>query len=432
MDSFIIGLVSKLEFNNMFPQTIFSAVLIFGLINWWKNKYKKYKNATTEELIKGITLSEERYRQLFNSGNDAIYLHDLNGKFLEVNDVACKMLGYSKKEFAQMTIADIDDPSSVKDNKASWRKLFEQGFLVCEVSHRKKDGNTVPVELSVKLIDLGGETLVLTHSRDITERKTAQEEIRRRNQELVDLYKKEQEKTAIIQACHNIGHTLSSSVELSNIMTDFYDELLRLVQFDQMWLILIEGTDVKRTIETYTVNQMLTKLDVHSYDNELWKPLENNQELLHTIDCSLFNNYISISTNDCYSQAYPLISNNKLIGLIILVNNKTPFSQRDFDIGENLTNHLALAIDNSRLQTEVEKLAIKNERSRLAREFHDSVAQNISAIRAKVEYATKLLQLKRYEEVEETLIGVERIASEVRESIFGLKSTIDLTQGLVG
>lgn len=430
-----IHITTELAFDNIYPQLFTVSVLFGKAASWWRNKFLRFKNSTTEDLIKNITLSEERYRQLFNSGNDAIYLHDLQGNFLEVNDVACRMLGYSKKEFQKMTIAEIDDPDQAKASSGKWRQLFEKGSLVCEMVHCKKDGTKVPVELSIKLIDLNGETMVLTHARDITERKIAQEEIRQRNLELVELYKREQEKTAIVQACHNIGHTLSASVVLDEIMTDFQQELLKLVNFDWMWLILIEENEANGKIEVFNVVEGLKVIGTHKLDHDAWASILAGKRVTPQFQHELMLHYISAELERVNSLTCPLISSNKLIGFIVAANEKEQFSEKDFEIIENLTNHLALAIDNSRLQAEIEKMAIKSERSRIAREFHDSVAQNISAIRAKVEFAHKLLQLEKHQDVEVILKELEAIAgdvySEVRESIFGLKSTIDLQQGLI-
>ena len=57
---------------------------------------------------KALQEAEEKFRNLFNGASDAIFIHDLKGHFLEVNEIACKRLGYSREELLRMTAIDID------------------------------------------------------------------------------------------------------------------------------------------------------------------------------------------------------------------------------------------------------------------------------------------------------------------------------------
>jgi two-component system cell cycle sensor histidine kinase/response regulator CckA len=126
-----------------------------------------------------LEASEERYRLLFNRSNDAIFVHGLDddgrpGKFVEVNDVACERLGYTREELLAMSPLDIGvgvDPDQVR---ALGRALLAEGHARFETAHRTKDGRLVPVESNVRLVDLRGQRAVLSVSRDITKRKQAE------------------------------------------------------------------------------------------------------------------------------------------------------------------------------------------------------------------------------------------------------------------
>ena len=54
--------------------------------------------------------SEEKFRTLFNNASDAIFIHDLEGRFFEVNQAACERLGYTREELLQMMPNQIDPP----------------------------------------------------------------------------------------------------------------------------------------------------------------------------------------------------------------------------------------------------------------------------------------------------------------------------------
>ena len=132
---------------------------------------------------KELQESEKKYRKIFNQANDAMYLHGIEEgmptEFLEVNEVASEMLGYSREELLSMSPKDIDaatDPDKMVDVMKELSESYNKTF---EVQHRRKDGDLVPVEISAHLFEMGNEEVVLAIARDITERKKHQRELER-------------------------------------------------------------------------------------------------------------------------------------------------------------------------------------------------------------------------------------------------------------
>ncbi|MBS3819439.1 MEDS domain-containing protein [bacterium] len=126
---------------------------------------------------------ERKFREIFNNANDAMYLHKLRkdgmpGKFVEVNDVACDMLGYTKKEFMRMSPLDINFPDAAAEMHDIMKKLRENRHITFEMKHVAKDGSQIPVEISSHLFRLNTEPHVLSIARDITERKKAEEQLK--------------------------------------------------------------------------------------------------------------------------------------------------------------------------------------------------------------------------------------------------------------
>lgn len=126
-----------------------------------------------------IKESEEKFRNIFNSANDSIFLHKISddgkpGKFIEVNDVACKTFGYSRDEFLKMTPKDIVSPREGDDVFKRGAKLIEKEHNTFESKDITKEGLEIPMEINSHLITLKGKKLVLSVSRDITERKKAE------------------------------------------------------------------------------------------------------------------------------------------------------------------------------------------------------------------------------------------------------------------
>jgi PAS domain S-box-containing protein len=126
---------------------------------------------------------EERYKILFNNINDVIFVHEfsggLTGRFLEVNDIACERLGYTREELLEMSPRDIDAPEGYALVPEMMTKLERDKHIVWEGVHMTKNGKRIPVEISNHLFVLEGKPVILATVRDITERKRAEELLRR-------------------------------------------------------------------------------------------------------------------------------------------------------------------------------------------------------------------------------------------------------------
>ena len=128
--------------------------------------------------------SEQKFRELFNNANDAIFLYPLSdeaipGKFLEVNDIACQKLGYSRAELLNMTPLDIVGPEDLNAMPKVYKKSLRQEHITYEKVHVTKSGLRIPVEVNSHTFSRDGQRAVLSIARDVTERKRAEETIRR-------------------------------------------------------------------------------------------------------------------------------------------------------------------------------------------------------------------------------------------------------------
>jgi PAS domain S-box-containing protein len=101
-----------------------------------------------------------------------------------VNEKACRDLGYSRDELLSMTVLDIDPSLDEAMRTAFARQCREAGFVMFESQHRRKDGSTFPVEVSIKSIAVGGRSYNVCVVRDITERRVAEEALRESEERL--------------------------------------------------------------------------------------------------------------------------------------------------------------------------------------------------------------------------------------------------------
>ena len=119
--------------------------------------------------------SEEKYRELFNNANDGIFINELDsqgrvGGFFEVNDTACKITGYERRDFVRMTPRDLATKESLGTFLDVGRALAQTGRATYEQTLLKKDGGVIVVENNTHKFILKGRPIVLTVMRDITER----------------------------------------------------------------------------------------------------------------------------------------------------------------------------------------------------------------------------------------------------------------------
>ncbi len=123
--------------------------------------------------------SEEKFRDLFNNSSDAIFIVSMDGRILEVNEVACIRQGYERDELCSMHISDLDDPkyvSSIKDRLAR----FKTGeSFIFETAHQHRDGTSIPIEVNGRVIELEGEQVILASARDLRERHDALQALQR-------------------------------------------------------------------------------------------------------------------------------------------------------------------------------------------------------------------------------------------------------------
>jgi PAS domain S-box-containing protein len=132
-----------------------------------------------EESSAQLRESEKRFRQLFDSGGDAIFVVEQGTlRLIEVNDMACRRLGYSREQLLAMTVADIDDPSAIDDMPDVIHQLETSGRAMFRRVHVASDGRRIPVEIVAQAMDYAGQPAIMSVARDISERIQAEVEYR--------------------------------------------------------------------------------------------------------------------------------------------------------------------------------------------------------------------------------------------------------------
>jgi PAS domain S-box-containing protein len=119
----------------------------------------------------------ERYAQLRSCVNDIVLMVDDQGRIAEANDRALEVYGYSEKELLGMPLRELLAPSERNQLDEDWREVDQRGFGLLQTVHQRKDGSTLPVEVSTRVLEANGRRFQQGVIRDITERKRAEAEV---------------------------------------------------------------------------------------------------------------------------------------------------------------------------------------------------------------------------------------------------------------
>ncbi|HMG89486.1 MAG TPA: PAS domain S-box protein [Chryseolinea sp.] len=168
--------------------------------------------------------SEQSYKTLFNSVEEAIYIQDRDGIFMDVNDGACKMYGYNRSELIGRTPAFLSAEGKNDFNLVGDKiKMALSGTpQTLEFWARRKNGEEFLKEVRVTKGFYFGEEILISTARDITERKNIEEELRESEQRFRTL----QQASFGGIGIHDKGKIMDCNQGLSDITGYSRDELI--------------------------------------------------------------------------------------------------------------------------------------------------------------------------------------------------------------
>jgi PAS domain S-box-containing protein len=180
--------------------------------------------------------SEYKFKMLFNNANDAVFVTQLSpektyGDFIEVNEIACRRLGYSKEEFLLLSPSAIISQQSIDDYNLRMERLLSEGHIIYDTIHKAKDKKLISVEVNSHLFLFNNHLTILSIARDITERKRTEEKLRRSSKLLRDLSThlqsvREEERSVIAREIHDeLGQVLTAlKIQISLIANKLNNE----------------------------------------------------------------------------------------------------------------------------------------------------------------------------------------------------------------
>jgi PAS domain S-box-containing protein len=123
--------------------------------------------------------SERKYRALIDEASDSIVLSDTEGNVLDTNKRALELFGYSKDELVKKHVTELHPEQELEKTFTAFKESVQRGSgSLSDTKILRKDGKTVPVDITGSVIQYGDQNVVQGFFRDITERKRAEEVVR--------------------------------------------------------------------------------------------------------------------------------------------------------------------------------------------------------------------------------------------------------------
>ena len=234
--------------------------------------------------------SEERYRAVVEQAAEGIFLVDADTRrVLEANAAYQNLLGYTSEEILRLTLYDlVPYPRKSMDCYVE-RVLERMSYVSGERRHRRKDGSLVDVEVSANLISYGGREALCIVVRDITERKRAEEELHRLNEQLEHRVR---QRTAQLEATnreleafsYSISHDLAAPLRsidgFSQILLEDYAEVLDHEGKDYLSRVRASSQHLGRLIDALLKLSRMTRREIRRESVDLSLTAENIVQVL--------------------------------------------------------------------------------------------------------------------------------------------------------
>jgi len=380
-------------------------------------------------------VSERKYRTLVNESPDMIFVSRIDDfRVTEVNDRACEHYGYTREEFLEITIFDLETDPPIKQEV---RSLYDQTRVghVVEVygTNKRKDGSTFPVHVRFTKLD---HELAIANVRDITQQR--QEE---------QMRKQWSEETEVLA---EIGRVISSSLDIQELYDLLCEPMQTLIPFDRMSLTLFDlhGNSVFSTAASDTEASSRRLGDILSAPGSLagevsrtHSPILFEAETAAELQERFPGLMDSFNAGMRTFLAQPLFYRDSLIGVLQIQSTTWGiYSLNHLDLAARVGSQIAGAIENARLYEQTrqaeEQLRIANEtlegrveeRTQEMREInatlkeeigeHTKTEEDLNRSREQLRALTARLQSIREEE--RTALSRE-IHDELGQALTGMK-----------
>lgn len=361
----------------------------------------EHKN-TLEALLR----SELRFRSVFEGAPIGISITGLDARLVETNRALQQMFGYTGDEFANLSADEFTHPDDTSGDKELFYNQLVPGkidFYQIEKHFIRKDKSDFWGRLSLSLArGEGSEPLfAIATTEDITQRKQAEEKLAAAYQ---TMEREVEERTRELATLNAIAASVSRTLNLREIMEEALDRTLDVMNMTQGVAYRAIYSDEDGQTEGYL--EMITHRGMSARFAEVAAQVPIDPILIDTAasqgEALIWetNTYPISNIREAviegganFAVTIPLSVQDRLVGILVLGSPKMrAIEKEELSLLAAIGQQVGVAVENARLYEQAQKTAILEERSRLARELHDSVTQSVYSVTLYAEAATRLLR----------------------------------------
>jgi PAS domain S-box-containing protein len=391
-----------------------------------------------------LTEREAQYRSIFESTTDGLLIFDLEGKLVDLNPAAAQMHGYGLEELRAQSPDQFIHPESLP--------LFERFVETVKAGRDfrgrardlRRDGTPFHIEVLGTGFIYRGQPHALAVVRDITEEVEAYRFLEQRVEE----------RTRELSMLLDVSANIASTLDLPLLLEVILEQLQQVVYYDGASVLILEEDELRNVAHRGPIPHEI-QAQMHlsrERAGELWEAMEGHEPLI--IGDVKGDTWLAQAFRQAFSEyldremeyvrtwvGVPLMVRERLIGWLSLHHSEPrAYAQHHAALAQTIANQAATAIENARLYAQARRLAVLEERQRLARELHDSVSQVLYGIGLGARTARTLLDRAETagelrSSLEEPLGYVLSLAeaglAEMRALIFELRPDSLEREGLV-
>ncbi|MFL7792845.1 MAG: PAS domain S-box protein, partial [Anaerolineae bacterium] len=413
------------------------TLLLYFLVRGELRAHARTENAlhTSEE---HLSESEEQQRNIFDATVDGLIISDLDGRIVKANPAACAMVGQNPEGIVGLLLISFIHPTYHARFEMLLESVEAGEPLVMQAEALRQDGTSFHVEIQGSPFSYDGQPHLLAIVRDVTEHVRAQHLLEQR------VEKRTEELTTLLR----VSQQMTSTLDFEELLERILKEMERIIEYAAASILILEDGQLRTVCHNGPASQETAArrcLSVGQW-GQLWATMAKGETLIigdvqsDTPLAQIYQQVARYLGGDFSTvrtwMGIPLIVGGHTIGALSIEHNQPQaYTSSQAAMALAIANQAAIAIENARLYRQARRLAVMEERQRLARELHDSVSQALYSIALGTHTALALLERENPARAAKPLGHVLSLAdaalAEMRALIFELRPDALEKEGLV-